>query len=185
MTKTKMLLILSFAVTFAAGAAVGILASRPGHPPRKPSWLTAELNLTDQQRDQMRDIWSEVMRTGGRNEREQRKALSQQRDQAIAALLTDAQQPQYESILQNHTRKVEELAQERKRTFEQAVERTKQILTPEQATKYDELMKSRHDRGPGDRPGPPWGGPPPPHTGPPGPPPDNRPTPRGGGDLHE
>lgn len=181
MTKTKMLLILSFAVTFAAGAAVGILVSRPGHPPRKPSWLTAELDLTDPQRDQMREIWSEVMRTGGRNQRDQRKAFSQQRDQAIAALLTDTQRPEYESLLQDYARQVEELAQERKRAFDEAVERTKQMLTPDQATKYDELMKSRRDRGPGDRPGPPWGGPPPAHTGPPGPPPDHRPTPRGGG----
>ncbi|HUU90747.1 MAG TPA: periplasmic heavy metal sensor [Phycisphaerae bacterium] len=158
MTKAKVLLIVAFAVTFAAGAAVGLLVPDPGHRPRGPSWLTAELGLTDQQREQMHEIWSEAMRAGRSGHWEQRKALAEHRDQAIAALLTETQRPQYDSILQDYAAKMDELHQEGKQAFEQAVERTKQILTPDQARKYDELLQERAKRGPGDRRGPPWGG---------------------------
>jgi len=157
MTKAKVLLTVAFVVTFAAGAAVGLLMSSPGHRPRGPSWLTAELELTDQQREQMHEIWSEAMRAGRSGHWERRKALAEHRDQAIAALLTEAQRTQYDSILQDYAAKMEELHQEGKLAFEQAVERTKQILTPEQAKKYDELFEERKKRGPGDRRGPPWG----------------------------
>lgn len=164
MTKTKALLVVSVIVTFAAGTAAGLLVSRTGHGPPGPSWLASELNLTDRQRDEMHGIWSEVMRAGGRAQWEKSKAFVQERDEAIAALLTDAQRPQYDAILQECARKMEELAQEGKARFEQAIEETKKILTPEQALKYEELMK-RGPGGPGDR--PPGG----PGGGPPGPPP--------------
>jgi len=157
MTKAKVLLTVAFVVAFAAGAAVGLLMSSPGHRPRGPSWLTAELGLTDQQREQMHEIWSEVMRAGGSDRWERRRALAQHRDEAVTALLTEAQREQYDSILRDYGAKMDELDQERKQAFEQAVERTKQILTPEQAKKYDELFEERRKRGPGDRRGPPWG----------------------------
>jgi len=157
MTKAKALLIVAFVVTFAAGAAVGLLVSRAEDRRHGPSWLEAELDLTDRQREQMRQIWSEAMRAGRSGHWERMKALTESRDQAIAALLTEAQQSQYDAILQDYAAKIDELHQEGKRAFEQAVERTKQILTPEQAKKYDELLKRRPKRGPGDRRGPPWG----------------------------
>ncbi len=157
MTKAKVLLIVAFVVTFAAGGAIGLLMSEPEHRRRGPSWLTAELGLTDQQRDRMREIWSEAMRAGGSDRWERRKALARSRDEAVAALLTEAQREQYDSILRDYEAKVDELGQERKRAFEKAAERTKQILTPEQARKYEELLQERAKRGPGDRRGPPWG----------------------------
>jgi len=165
MTKTKALLIAAFAVTFAAGAAVGWLVSGGRHPHRGPSWLAAELDLTNAQREQMRQIWSDGMREAVRNRWDQRKILMEQRDQAVAALLTDDQRPKYESILQDYETRKEKLEQERGLAFERAVERTKQILTPEQAAKYEQLLKSRSDHGRGGKrrgPPPPWDKPPPP-----------------------
>jgi len=156
MTKTKILLVLVFLVTFAAGAVAGRLSAQSGHRPPGRSFLAAELNLTSEQREQMHNIWSEVMGEGGRRQWEQRRLLGQERDQAIAALMTPEQKPQYDKILQDYARKVEELSQERKKAFDQAVERTKQILTPEQAAKYEELLKKSPERGPGG----PGGGPP-------------------------
>jgi len=171
MTKTKILLVVVFLVTFAAGAVAGRLSWQSEHRPPGPSFLAAELNLTNEQREQMHNIWTEVMGDGGRRQGDQRRVLGQERDQAIAALMAPEQKPQYEKILQDYTRKVDELSQERKKAFDQAVERTKQILTPDQAAKYEELLKKMPERG-----GP--GGPP---GGPPGPPPWGDRGPRHGG----
>jgi Spy/CpxP family protein refolding chaperone len=171
MTKTKILLVVVFLVTFAAGAVAGRLAWQSGHRPPGPSFLAAELNLTGEQREQMHNIWSEAMGEGGRRQWDQRKVLGQERDAAIAALMTPEQKLQYEKILLDYTRKLDEQGQERKKAFDQAVERTKQILTPEQAAKYEELLKRPpHDRSFGGPPGgPSWGDKGPPRHGPPGP----------------
>jgi Spy/CpxP family protein refolding chaperone len=194
MTKAKVLLVLALAIVFAAGVAVGLVWAHRGPPRHGPSWLTTELGLTDAQRDAMHEIWSEVARGGGPGQWEQRRTLAQERDAAIAALVTDAQRAQYDAILKDYSDKIEAHAKERELAFQQAIERTKAILTPEQAAKYDQLMKERRERGPGDRPGGPWKGPPrdrrSPRDGPPpdGPPPGEpqsdtqvQPTPRGGG----
>jgi Spy/CpxP family protein refolding chaperone len=163
MTKTKILLVVVFLVTFAAGAVAGRLSWESGSRPPRPSFLAAELDLTADQREQMHKIWTEVMDEGGRRQWDQRRVLGQDRDAAIAALMTAEQKPQYEKILQDYTRKVDELSQERKKAFDQAVEQTKQILTPEQAAKYEEMLKKMPERGgfrgsPGGPPGPPpWG----------------------------
>jgi Spy/CpxP family protein refolding chaperone len=107
----------------------------------------------------MHTIWSEVMRADGRHQREQRKALAQERDDAIAALMTEDLRPQYENILKEYNRKMDELGQERTQAFEQAVEQTRKILTPEQAGKYDALLKKQREQSPGEPSGlrPPWG----------------------------
>jgi Spy/CpxP family protein refolding chaperone len=172
MTKTRLLLLVCFVAAFAAGTTAGLVIRKSDEHPRGHSWLMAELKLTDQQRDQMGKIWSEVMEASGRQHWEQRRAFAEERDKAIAAMLTPEQQSKHEQILDDYNRKVSELSQERKRAFEEAVQRTKQILTPDQARQYDELMKKQRDRGfggpgPGPGPAPPWtGGPHPRHGGP-------------------
>jgi len=182
MTKIKAILIIAFLVTFAAGAATGVLGTWVQHRPPMPSWLGTELNLTRQQRDQMHKIWSEVMGSTMRQRFEQGVALKQERDQAIVALLTQEQRPRYDAILKDHARKEGELFEQGKKAFEEATQRTKQILTPEQAGKYEELLKKQREKGfgppPGGHRGPPRDGPPGP---PPGPPPDDQTAPRGGG----
>jgi Spy/CpxP family protein refolding chaperone len=163
MTRTKAILAAAFLLAFAAGTSVGLFASRPAvsQPLPRPagprggpeSFLARELNLSKDQQEQMRKIWSEVMGPGGRGPFDRRSALAQDRDQAVLALLTEEQRVKYDAILQDHAAKLEALSQERKRAFENAVERTKEILTPEQAAKYEELMKKQRDRGPGGPPG--------------------------------
>lgn len=147
MSRNRVLVVVCFLAAFAAGLAVGMVLARPAERPRHHSWLMSELKLTAQQRDQMGKIWSEVMEGSGRQHGDQRRAIAEERDKAIAGLLTGEQQPKYEQILQDHTRKLGELAQQRKAAFDQAVERTKQILTAEQAKLYDELLKKQRERG--------------------------------------
>ena len=59
-------------------------------------------------------------------------------------------------IVQEYERKLEELSQERRSRIQAAVKQTKQILTPEQASNYEELLNKRGERdrgrGPGRRP---------------------------------
>jgi Spy/CpxP family protein refolding chaperone len=169
MTKIKAILIVSFLVTFAAGGAAGLLVASLHHGPHGPSWLAAELDLTSAQREQMDKIWSEVMGAMGRQRFEQSRALRQERDQAIAALMTDEQRPRYEAVLKDYTRKDGELSDQRKQAFKEAIKRTKEILTPDQAAKYDALMAKQRERGFG-----------PPHGGRRGRPTEEQGAPRGG-----
>ena len=68
--------------------------------------------------------------------------------------MTDEQRPRYEAVLKDYTRKDGELSEQRKQAFEEAIKRTKEILTPEQAAKYDELLTKQREKGFG----PPHGG---------------------------
>ena len=158
MTKIKTILIAAFLATFAAGAVTGLLVAHLYQRPHVPSWLGTELNLTSQQREQIHNIWSEVMDVTARQRGEQREALRLERGQKIKALLTAEQQASYEAILTEFSRKDAEMSEQRKQAFEEAVKRTKEILTPEQAAKYDELMQRQREQGFG----PPPEGPPPP-----------------------
>ena len=147
MTRIKLLLLASFLVTFAVGLTAGLLISHVRKPSKSHSWLSDELNLTGQQREQMRSIWSKAMSPPLRQQGKTRMTLARERDEAVAAILTAEQRPLYEKVLQEHARKLSELSQERKRAFEEAVQKTKQILTPEQALKYEELQKKHAGRG--------------------------------------
>lgn len=152
MTKTNVILLVSFLLTFAAGGAVGLLVAKPA-PAHRESWLTEQLNLSADQREQMRKIWSEVMGPTRRQQSsEQRAALAKQRDTAVSALLTDDQRTKYQAIEQEYTRGLDQISQERKKAFDQAIEQTKKILTPQQAAKYEALIARQRERGMGGPP---------------------------------
>jgi Spy/CpxP family protein refolding chaperone len=172
MIKIRIILAAAFLVTFAAGGAAALLISHLHHPPYGPSWLAEELKLTREQQDQMRTLWSEVLGAAGRQTPEQRDAQRLERDQKIKALLSETQRTGYEAILAEYARKDAERAEQRKQAFEEAIRRTKEILTAEQAARYDELMAKAWERGfgpphggwrggPSDAPPPPEGSPPP------------------------
>ncbi|HOD81782.1 MAG: hypothetical protein BWX88_03051 [Planctomycetes bacterium ADurb.Bin126] len=150
MIKTRLILAVAFVLVFAAGGSLGlVLARKPAPPERGPgSWLTQELNLSAEQREQMKKIWSEAMGEGFRRDSEQRRSFSQQRDQQIRDLMTSEQQAKYDAIQQEYAKHLEELSQQRKARFEEAVARTKKILTPQQVVKYEEMLKQR-EHGPG------------------------------------
>lgn len=158
MSRTRLILLGCFVISFAAGVLTGLVVSRLREHPHRRSPLSSQLKLTKEQQEQMRQIWSNVMSPHEGRRGESRAALAQERNQAVVAILTEDQRPAYEAVLQEYTRKMDELSQARRRRFEEAVERTKRILTPEQARKYEELLKERRGRRPGGPPGqrPPW-----------------------------
>jgi hypothetical protein len=81
--------------------------------------------------------------------------LQEERDTAIAELLPPTLLAGYDSILNRYRDKLDGLNQERSKSFADAQSRTEEILTPEQRTKYVEIMKRRDG---GRRGGPPDGG---------------------------
>jgi Spy/CpxP family protein refolding chaperone len=145
MTKVKLFIIACFLFAFGAGSVVGVWASgRAGERSRHgPPRLTQELGLTPEQTKKMQEIWSGVMRSVGPGDTDQRRVLRDERDAAVLALLTPQQKAAYDKLMQDYSQKMGQLAQERRRAFEAAVERTKQMLNDEQRHKYEDLLKKR------------------------------------------
>ena len=74
--------------------------------------------------------------------------LQKERDEALVALLSDEQRVRFAKISQDYANRFNELTKRRDRTFEEAVEKTKQMLDPRQRTKYEEILKAHVRRGP-------------------------------------
>src|SRR5687767_3855756 len=98
---TKLVVIIGFCVAFAAGLTVGLSRHRQQVEPDQPattapttrhghrgsSFLATELNLTPQQQEQLKEIWSRMAR-GGRSEHEQRRQeLRDKRDADIESII--------------------------------------------------------------------------------------------------
>jgi Spy/CpxP family protein refolding chaperone len=156
MTKTRIIVVIGFVIAFVAGAVVGLqLRTTPVQATvqpvqgQRPSWLRSELNLSNEQNEQMKNIW-EGLHNSGRSYEERRHRFREERDEAIAALLAPGVMGDYDRILADFNNKLNALAQERDKAFQEAVEKTKKILTPEQRTKYEEFLK-RREPGAGER----------------------------------
>jgi hypothetical protein len=147
MTRIRVAVILGFVLAFAAGASVGLLASMPGEatasrPGRGPD-LTAQLGLTSEQQAQMRTIWSEFVAVQDKEFHDRKRTLWQEKDEAIEGLLTDEQRAEYDAICADCDRRMREMDEKWQDVIQQAVERTKAMLTPEQVKKYDEFRTGR------------------------------------------
>jgi hypothetical protein len=162
---TKFVVILGFILSFAAGLVIGsrrpVIAEAPANPTaatiastkpterRTPgSWLSSELGLSPEQRKTLDGIWSAVAKANDQDER--RRNFRRERDEAIAHLVPPERLAAYDEIIDTYTDRVEALERTSRDAYESAVEQTKQILTPEQRTRYEELLK-RHKWGPGAR----------------------------------
>ena len=141
MTKFKAVILVCFCLAFLAGVSTGLLWTRMSAKPRGRSWITRELDLTVEQREQMREIWSGVMGARRQQQREQRRAIREEREVAIQNLFSEEQKAQYEEAMRLYEEKSAALDAERNAAFDRAVEQTKAILTERQRTKYEELLK--------------------------------------------
>ena len=143
MTRTKLFVLVCFCVAFAAGISLGVVWTQfRGRPPRR-SWITDKLGLTPDQREQMRNVWSAAMGDLRKRQREQRRAIREERDEAVRGLLNEKQKVQYEEVMKAYDEESSALDAARKAAFEKAVEQTKLILTEPQRKKYEELLKER------------------------------------------
>jgi Spy/CpxP family protein refolding chaperone len=157
MNRAKLIVIAGFVVAFGAGIVSGMLSRRTViDPPKPPPHRTpfAELNLTPEQEKQMREIWSGVMKHGRDYEDLRRKARDERTESVAALARSSGREAEYNAIQAKYTEKLTTLDQERKKLFEEGVEKTRKILDPEQQKKYEEMRKKRETEGRGRGPGP-------------------------------
>ena len=142
MSKTKAAIVMAFVLALAAGAALGMLGSRslPRHGGGE-SWLTNELQLSPEQQKKMNDIWTDLLKTKGHEFGDQMHALQQQREAAIAKLLSDSQKADYQRINDEFAQRGRELWKQAEQQFNAAADRTRLILTDTQRPKYDALVE--------------------------------------------
>ena len=163
---TKFIVILGFVLSFAAGMVIGTRSRGPldtaapantdtRPPTTTPSkshgrggWLSQELGLSADQRKQLDAIWSATASRGRDDHDDRRREFRRERDAAIADLVPSARLGEYDQIINTYNDRVTALEQESRDAWQDAVERTKAILTSEQRTKYEDLLK-RHKWGPG------------------------------------
>jgi len=158
MTKPWLILIACFLVTFVAGIGTGVAAARFIAGSYRASLLARTLELTPQQQERMAQIWSGVRAPSPRQRREQLLVLQKERDEAIRGLLSDEQKLGFDQVMQTYADKSAALDRESEKAFDEAVARTKQMLTESQRDKYEQFLKSRPRPWHG-RPGPPGMGP--------------------------
>jgi Spy/CpxP family protein refolding chaperone len=157
----KFIVTLGFLIAFSAGLVVGMEkhslapASLATTHPAGPHGLAAELGLTPQQQDQMKQIFSDVARRGRSEQSDRRAGYRKERDDAVVAILSADQKTQYDTIQKTYQDKLAAIDAENKAAFQKAVDATMAILTPDQRTKYQEFLArhqvERGDRGPRDR----------------------------------
>ena len=158
---TKLVVLIGFGVAFAAGLTVGtsrvrqrqqMEAGASATPSTRPShrgFLPSELNLTQEQQEQLSKIWSEAARGGRSEQDDRRKQLRQKRDETIASLIRPEDKEKYEQTLKDYADQATAIDREMRDRFKKSVEETKQILTPEQRTKYEEILSRHPFGGPG------------------------------------
>jgi Spy/CpxP family protein refolding chaperone len=156
MIRTKLVVGAAFALALCAGVAVGLVSARIPEQRHKPhgggeprSFLADELNLSPQQREQMKAIWQDVARGrsspgGGRDGRDDRRRMERERNEAILAAITDPEQRRrVEEVMQQFEQRQQEMAQERQRTFDEAIKKTMAILDENQRKKYEQILQRR------------------------------------------
>jgi Spy/CpxP family protein refolding chaperone len=163
---TKVVVIIGFLVSFAAGLVVGIgtknlpdpKGSPAGSPTSAPSThpsgrgvLPMALNLTPEQQEKMKKIWSSGP-PHGHNGDDPRRAARDERDAAIVALMTPEQKTKYDEVQKQYQDRLTAMDQEFREDFQRKVKETDEILSPEQSAKYHEFL-NRHqpfEHGPHD-----------------------------------
>ena len=166
----KIVVILGFCLSFAAGLVIGWRAHKPGSPiaaavgeitghrsATQPSntarrgstgWWQTELGLSAEQRTKMDHIWSSLASKAKSDRDERRREYRRERDSAIADLVPASQLGEYDRIIDAYNERITAIERESREAYETAVEQTKQILNPEQRTRYEKLLE-RYHWGPG------------------------------------
>ena len=154
-TRLMTLFVIAFVLALGAGLSGGLLLARlpaaaggngDGEPvvSNGPASLADVLHLSPDQRDRMRTIW-EGTRASAQGYFDEGQRLQRDRDDALVALLTDAQKEQYEKITRDYADRFAAVTRKREQAFREAVERTRAILTDAQRRQYDQLLRSRVD----------------------------------------
>ncbi len=150
MNRVKTILTMAFILAMGAGVAVGMLSARlpQSHQPR--SWLGDELNLSPDQREQMRTIWQDASKIRGRDW-ERRRALDKERNEAIYNLLTEEQKAKHDEINRQFAQKLQEQQQQRQAAIQDAIERTSKSSRPASARSTSRSCRRSREKKERDR----------------------------------
>ena len=149
--RKQAMLVFVTVLAIAAGVVIGMVASRlpsrnaTAAPPVQSSeatGLAADLNLSPAQSDEMKKIW-EAVRDDLRQGFSKAESLQRQRDEEIAGLMTTEQRQQFEKLTKKYANQYDDLQESRRKTFDNAVARTRNLLNDQQRHRYDAILKSR------------------------------------------
>jgi cell division protein ZapA (FtsZ GTPase activity inhibitor) len=149
--KARAAVLFAFLIALGAGIVGGMLISRlpmlstaaGAQPVTAQSPLTEMLQLSPDQSEKMRMIWQEAQGKA-QTALAQVQALQKGRDDALVAILTtDEQRAKYEKVTKEYAKQFEEVIGQRDHVFQDAVEQTRQILSPQQQKKYEEVLRTR------------------------------------------
>jgi Spy/CpxP family protein refolding chaperone len=142
--KASMVLILAYVLALAAGTTSGLLADRlrTSGPGASSAPLAVQLKLSSEQAGQIRTVWEDVSKTDDDCLREAQKIQAGQ-VQALLNLLTDEQKAKFGIMNQDFARQFAELAIRRQAAFKDGLSKTEAMLTPEQRTKYEQIVQQR------------------------------------------
>jgi hypothetical protein len=171
---TKLIVMTGFLVAFAAGLVTGmqnrqvvrvtpppVITTRPAtsQRARPPAFFIDQLHLTPDQSAKWQKIWSDVADRGSRGQQARVNQLRQDRDAKIVALIPEGDRVTYNKIQKDFSDAVDALDKEWRESYDEAVRKTKEILTDSQRRMYETiLIRNDWDRGRGG-PGPRRGGP--------------------------
>jgi len=154
---SKLVVLASFQVAFAAGLAVGVkwfprvepltTPSATTRPDRRGGWLASQLGLTPTQQEQMKKIWSDMPRRW--HERGDRQ-LFRERDDAITALIGSENKARYDEIRKQLAEQRAALDRDKQESWQRAVDQSNESLAaligPENRSRYEEIQKHLSDQ---------------------------------------
>jgi hypothetical protein len=133
-------------LAFVSGVGVGVVGRRAFQPNKFQSVLVEELDLTPDQRYRIQQTWSEVAKNHTPVPMSEIEKADAERWQAIDQLLAPQQQTRYAQIQQHFEARMQELDQGNRERTARAEEQTKQLLTPAQREKYEQILaRPTHD----------------------------------------
>lgn len=151
MNQLKAVILLGFALMFAAGLAVGRSRTPAAQPPASDDafgHLREQLNLSPAQHEQIQKIWRDA-RSHADTLAHQIHDADHNRDDAIKQLLTPEQRQAFDKIQQERDARITALRGEMAHTMQDAEKNVRALMTPEQLKKFDEIARQhRHHHGP-------------------------------------
>ena len=155
MNRARVLFILGFLLSLSAGVVIGMVLGRTPVVAAKPAatqphGLDEELGLNPDQKEQVHAIWNPIwasMRQLDRGRSDKRRAMSKERDEAIALLVPAERKADYDRVMQDYTAKVGDLNKERDHLMQEGEQKMKPILSDVQWKKYEDFKRDRAERG--------------------------------------
>lgn len=148
--KTKPLIIVTFVVALSAGAGAGMVLARHFSlasvsdqiPAGDRSSLAEDLQLSPEQRVEMRRIW-EGAQERGKGYYDEIQKLQKGRDDELVGLLNVEQKARFKKIAEDYADRFSNVVNRREAMFDDAVNATRKILTPTQRERYEKILRNR------------------------------------------